>query len=221
MKTIELICINYGSFDDAFKITKHCLNILPKLSRATILHPEKQSIITYPSGAIFYPDTLDDINIIYSKSLSQHICCLKEMPPYLMCDYALSIQWDGFIIRPDLWDDRFLDYDYIGCPWPLQNIVNPKHRVGSGGFCLFSKRLAQYWAIHGDPEIPNDWERGAVNRKKYEDAGFTFAPLELSAKFGKEHDLEDMDIKEGETFGFHDFRINKEHRYKYRKEVYA
>lgn len=212
--SIELVCINYGSFEDALSVSIHCMKNFPMLYKSTIIHPKGPEYMANIDGNNCYSK-------IIAKSQSQHICCLKEMPQYLTCDFAISIQWDGFIIRPDLWTDEFLEYDYIACPWPLRNIVNPLHRVGSGGFCMFSKKLAQYWAEHGDVEIPNDWERGAVNRKKYEDAGFTFAPLELAARFGKEHDPEDMEIKEGETFGFHDFRINKEQREKYRKAVYG
>lgn len=222
MKSIELVCINWGNFEDAKEVTKYCFKLFPRFSKATIFHPETWV------NEVYFPDlnsrsnfkNESTIKVFRCKSKSQHFCCLKEMPKYLTCDFALSIQWDGFIIRPDLWTDEFLEYDYIAPPWPLQNIINPLHRVGSGGFCLFSRRLAEFWAENGDPEIPNDWERGAVNRKKYEDAGFKFAPIQLAARFGKEHDLEDIKIEEGETFGFHDFRINSEQREFYRKRVY-
>ncbi len=207
MKSIELVCINYGDFGDAAKVADYSWKSFDRIKKVTIFHPRAPE-----SFSVF-----GLLNFIKCKSPSQHLCCLKEMPQYLTCDYALSIQWDGFIVRPDLWDERFLDYDYIACPWPLQNIKNPDHRVGSGGFCLFSKRLAQFWAEHGDENIPNDWERGAVNRKKYEDAGFTFAPLELAMKFGEEIVLDDQ--PRVESFGFHAFQYG-DHE-KYRKLVYG
>lgn len=224
MKTIELVCVNYGNIADAGKVVAHCLDVMPKgfFKEAKIFHPiGVQPNDRFDELAVKSVGKISGIQFFTSSSSSQHLCFLKEVPKELTCDYFISIQWDGFIVRPDLWREDFLDYDYIACPWPLQNIINPNHRVGSGGFCMASKRFAQYWAEHGDESIPNDWERGAVNRKKYEDAGFTFAPLELAAKFGKEHDLEDIKIEEGETFGFHDFRINSEQREKYRKQVYG
>lgn len=187
------------------------MRIFKRFERATIFHPNATNCLQKTSGGPIY--TLN------AASQSQHICCMKEAPKYMTCDFSISIQWDGFIIRPDLWDDAFMQYDYIGCPWPLQNIVNPLHRVGSGGFCMWSKQFAQYAAEHGDESIPNDWEKGAVNRRKYEEAGFYFAPISLAAKFGKEMDLEDMDIKEGESFGFHGFQYN-EGRKKYRDLLY-
>lgn len=220
LPSLELVCVNYGSFEDAVKSTRHCMTVFDGFHHANLFHPKSE--MQYEGEHFIQGEfELPSIFIITPKSKSQHLCFLKEVPQYLTCDFALSIQWDGFIIRPDLWDDRFFEYDYIAAPWPLQNIINPKHRIGSGGFCMFSKRMAKLWSEIGDAEIPNDWERGAVNRRFYEHHGMKFAPLELAAKFGKEHDLEDINIEEGETFGFHDFRINPEHREKYRKQVYG
>ena len=42
---------------------------------------------------------------------------LKE---YINSEHVLVIQDDGHIVNPDIWDDNFLDYDYIGAPWPTE-----------------------------------------------------------------------------------------------------
>lgn len=218
MKSLQLVCINYGSFNDALSAVIHCIQIFPKFNKATILHPDPIVV-----GDMILPfEGILPIQVVQAKSLTQNECCLYEMPQYITCDHALGIQWDGFIVRPDLWDDRFLDYDLIAPPWPLQNIVNKDHRVGSGGFVLFSKRMCQLWGKLCDPHpVFNDWNMGAVKRELFEAHGMKYAPLELAAKFGKEHDLEDMDLPEGESFGFHSFRINSEYRERYRKMVYG
>ena len=52
--------------------------------------------------------------------------------------FNLLIQYDGYIIEPLAWTDRFLEYDYIGAQWPWR----PEgRRVGNSGFCLRSKKL--------------------------------------------------------------------------------
>ncbi len=43
---------------------------------------------------------------------------LKELAARIRTDHVLIVQWDGFILDPFAWRDEFLDYDYIGAPWP-------------------------------------------------------------------------------------------------------
>jgi hypothetical protein len=63
---------------------------------------------------------------------------LHDLAPHVRTSHALVVQWDGFVVDAGRWDDAFLDYDYIGAPWP----GNPAGRdVGNGGFSLRSKRL--------------------------------------------------------------------------------
>jgi hypothetical protein len=32
--------------------------------------------------------------------------------------HCLVVQSDGFVVKPGCWRDDFLQYDYIGAPWP-------------------------------------------------------------------------------------------------------
>lgn len=50
----------------------------------------------------------DDINRIY----------LGLMPRVITTDFNIAVQADGFAVNLDAWDDDFLNYDYIGAPWP-------------------------------------------------------------------------------------------------------
>ena len=63
---------------------------------------------------------------------------VKELGKHINTDYALVVQWDGFIIDGDAWADEFWNYDYIGAKWPH---LQGDFRVGNGGFSLRSKRL--------------------------------------------------------------------------------
>lgn len=42
-----------------------------------------------------------------------------ELGDHIHTEYALIVHADGFVVNPDQWRDEFLDYDYIGAPWPL------------------------------------------------------------------------------------------------------
>ena len=42
-----------------------------------------------------------------------------ELGSYVNTDYVILVHYDGFIVHPEMWRKEFLDYDYIGSPWPL------------------------------------------------------------------------------------------------------
>ena len=71
-----------------------------------------------------------------------------ELFKYIDTDYALIIQDDGFVVNPNQWKPEFLNYDYLGAPWPLphddfsyRDAFNNLIRVGNGGFSLRSKKI--------------------------------------------------------------------------------
>ena len=66
---------------------------------------------------------------------------LRHLHRYVATSHILTIQTDGFILRPELWDDAWLTYDYIGAPWQAQMIHAGRSRVGNSGCCLRSKNL--------------------------------------------------------------------------------
>lgn len=210
--SLQLICINYGEFWDAFRVSDHCLKIF-NFDKATIIHPN-------PFGN--HPNQKNErsewFEIIKSKSPTQNECFTNELSQYITCDHAIGIQWDGFIIRPDLWDPSWINYDWIAPPWPLQNIPNPEWRVGSGGFIMFSRRMSQLWPKILDTESYNDWQIGATKRDLFEKEGMKYAPVEVAEKFGREVPIEDSTVEEGESFGFHGFQYHDD-REKWRKRV--
>lgn len=63
---------------------------------------------------------------------------LKGLWPYVETDYILFVQWDAMVYNANGWDDDFLNYDYIGAPWPWKEDM---HSVGNGGFSLRSRKL--------------------------------------------------------------------------------
>ena len=118
-------------------------------------------------------------------------------------DYVLLIQDDGHIVNSELWDDEFLNYDYIGAPWPseeswislqhqdqqdLMREVFSKNRVGNGGFCLRSKKFLEFSSQFDS--CNGLGEDSFLCTRKYQEAidyGIKFAPFEIAVKFAYEN----------------------------------
>jgi hypothetical protein len=139
---------------------------------------------------------------------------LYELGKYIDTEFALIVQYDSGVIRPRKWNNKFLEYDYIGAPWP-ENIHFTKDktnvRVGNGGFSLRSRKLMN---IFNDQKLSfTDDDTGYFNedgvicvyhRKRLEDNGIRFAPVEIAAMFSHETDCDESNP---EPFGFHKNKI--------------
>lgn len=132
---------------------------------------------------------------------------------YVDTSHAILIHPDGFIINPEVWNNDWLLYDYIGAPWPMPNdsfSYRDPHgniiRVGNS-VSLRSKKLMLYPTLYDfewKSYYGNTNEDGFIcvhNRRKLEDLGCKFAPLDTAKYFSKEHEIpENMGLK---TFAFH------------------
>ncbi|MCV2354049.1 hypothetical protein LNV09_07705 [Paucibacter sp. B2R-40] len=122
---------------------------------------------------------------------------LKDIGDYFSGDFVLVVQWDGFILNADCWDDEFLQYDYIGAPWPHRPVA-----VGNGGFSLRSRRLIEALKKIDIQQVhPEDYVICELHREQLiKEHGIKFAPIELASKFAFE-----FIPPSGPTFGFHGF----------------
>lgn len=139
---------------------------------------------------------------------------IYELHQYIQTPFALVIHADGYVIHSERWRDSWLDYDFIGAPWPLPvddySYKTPEGeliRVGNS-VSLRSKRLLGLPAKLGLPWrsfYGNTNEDGFLcchNRKILQENGCIFAPLEEAVHFSKEYTIEEnKNIKE--TFAFH------------------
>ena len=121
---------------------------------------------------------------------------LHELADHVQTSHVLCVQWDGFVLNGDLWDDEFLEYDYIGAIWPN---FSDGHTVGNGGFSLRSRRLLQALKnLPYDGSTAEDLVICRVLRPQLEQLGFRIAPEEVARRFAYERTA-----PTGKEFGFH------------------
>ena len=122
---------------------------------------------------------------------------LTGLRQYVAGTHVLIIQWDSFILHPELWTNDFLQYDYIGASWPH----HPDTPVGNGGFSLRSVKLLE--ALES-PAItrrhPEDFCICVDNKATLENQfGIRFAPENIAEQFAVERTTWHP------AFGFHGF----------------
>lgn len=119
----------------------------------------------------------------------------REIPKSLHSDFAMSVHEDGFILDPSLWEREFLDFDYIGAPWP-------SGVVGNQGFCIESRKMLKEKLLlpkgAHDSDIPSDNFLCIKHRERLERRGIRFAPQSVAERFSTE-----MYGDEKPSFGFH------------------
>jgi len=168
-----------------------------------LLYSSKNIEFGAVKNIIVSTNTIDEWNKAVVFDLGDHIDT----------DFALLIHPDGGVGEPGLWRDEWLQYDFIGSPFPLPNDdfsyrdINGKiQRVGNS-VSLRSKKLMQL-----PKKIGMEWkpfhgywnEDGYISvnmRHIFEKHGCKFAPFEEALSFGREMPLpENKGLK---TFVYH------------------
>lgn len=144
-----------------------------------------------------------------------------DLGEYIDTEYAILVHPDGFIVHPDVWLPDFLDYDYVGAPWPLptddfsyRDINGTIQRVGnsvslrSKKLLDLPKKLGMEWkSFHG---FYNEDGYICVNmRHVFEEHGCKFAPLEVAKWFSREKTLPENEHLR--TFAFHGHEGKNKH----------
>lgn len=183
--------------------------------------PETIAAIEYCQKQVQFKECilLTDINFDHphiNHVLIRNIPSYKEYQKFVVkessqviCDrfqnfdgHFLFINWDGFIINPYSWTSEFLQYDYIGAPWPWF-----KYTVGNGGFALKSKKFLSLQNSIPKDYIVNhneDVELCLVLRKYFIFNGCKYADAKIGYKFSTEVG----DLETNKSFGFHDFKYH-------------
>lgn len=136
---------------------------------------------------------------------------LFRVNDHISTEFSLLVQNDGYVLRPEKWDNRFFSYDYIGAPWAKDvhfTEDGTNVRVGNGGFSFRSKKLLGAFSRLNLPFTDNgtgyfheDGNICVYYRKQLEAYGIKFAPAEIAAQFSRETVCDDL--TENHPFGFH------------------
>jgi hypothetical protein len=145
-----------------------------------------------PDGRVEYV-RIPDIDLIgYSRFM------IESLHAHVATEHCLVVQSDGFILDPARWDERFLEYDYIGAPWPEyvdvvggERLYLNRNSVGNGGFSLRSRKLLEATSRvrFDDLEFAHRSEDLIVCHYLYDQmlaGGIRFAPPGLAALFSIE-----------------------------------
>jgi len=145
-----------------------------------------------------------------------------ELFKFINTDFIILIHADGFIVNPNKWTNNFLNYDYIGSPWPLskhpiafKDINGNECRVGNS-VSLRSKKILEL-----PTKLNLKWENFILNFENedgylccqhkvlLESKGIKFAPLEVAIHFGRELPLPEN--KGISPFLFHKWKGENKH----------
>lgn len=184
-------------------VTLVCIDCLNHASAIKAINKSIEGInfdnVLFLSDKAFYSDYYECVSIdkITSKEGYSNFI-LRELVNHIDTSHGLIIQFDGYVINPELWNDEWLNYDYIGAPWWYD-----KHNVGNGGFSLRSKKLME--AVNSfetvlHPEDDFICRLSRITLEQYFD--IKFAPVDVAKVFSYEpnHKREPFN---NDTFGFH------------------
>jgi hypothetical protein len=193
---IEVICVDGRPGAKPWLSVVRCLELMPAgfFSAARILCPEKPADEETKGFDLQWTALrLGDIHA-YSRF------CIENLSEVVSGTHALVVQNDGYILHPDLWDPVWLQYDYIGAPWPLQLVGGDKRkRVGNGGFSLRSRRLLQECRnLEYQEGVAEDVQICQTQRHTLLFRDVVFAPVSVAGRFSVE-----WGNPAHPTFGFH------------------
>ncbi len=183
---VSLVCVETRRHALAIHALQHCMR-QAHFKECLLLSPQAPDL---PHG-IRHVAVADITSVAaYSDFV------IRRLDEYFSGEHVLIVQWDGFILDGKCWNPRFLDFDYIGAPWP-----DAARTVGNGGFSLRSRRLwAALRAIAPATIDPEDVCICIDHRAQLEARGIAFAPSDLAETFAWEEPEPDA-----RTFGFHGF----------------
>lgn len=187
LRAVSLVCVETRRHGLAVQAMRRCMRGA-EFAECLLLSPQATEL----------PAPIRHVRIPDIASVAQYSqFMVKELGEYFSAGHALVVQWDGFVTDASRWDPSFLDYDYIGAPWPDQPVA-----VGNGGFSLRSRRLVDALRQMDTPQThPEDHVICGRYRAELESRfGIHFAPLEVASRFSWEA-REPVEP----TFGLHGF----------------
>ena len=190
------------------KVTLVCVDCLNHLGAIKAILKSVEGIkfanVLFLTDKLFYSDKCKSITIDKINSKKEYsYFMMTKLNEFIDTDFCLVIQYDGYVINPELWTDDFLNYDYIGAPWWYN-----ENNVGNGGFSLRSKKLLQTLSEMNikESDVESYHPEDDLICRKYgnelKEKGFKFAPTLIAKQFSYEPNVKREPFK-NHTFGFH------------------
>jgi hypothetical protein len=137
-----------------------------------------------------------------------------DLHKYISTKHIILVHSDGFVVHPDMWRQEFLDFDYIGAPWPLPeddisfrdyygNIIRVGNSVGLRSLKMLKlpSELGLSWDADDHGNFHEDIFLCVTNRHILQKHGLEFAPLSVAKYFSHERPIKEISgIK---PFAFH------------------
>ena len=170
---------------------------------------------------------IEYVSVTPMDRYDQNRFMVDDLHKYFETSHCLYVEADSFVVNADLWKEEFLEFDYIGAPWPNKIQMDPnlvgspglpgpipilnmkENCVGSGGFSLRSRKLLETTSkINFDSlKFPFKNEDVIICHYLYKemiDKGIRFAPPKLAAQFALEDDVNHLYGQDvNSVFGFH------------------
>jgi len=200
LNDLTLVCVDgTGTIEENIKSFKSLLysskdiNFSKIKFISSIKPPENDNIEFVKINRLSYSD--------YSNFI------IRDLNDHIDTEYVLIVQNDGFVLNSDLWDDVFLEYDYIGAPW--RNISHYSGiRVGNGGFSLRSKKFLEVCKNKCPSRGFNEDHIVCIeNRNIFLENKIKYAPVEVAMRFSLEFPIDECEFNLEKTFGFHGDKI--------------
>lgn len=204
LPTVTLIAVTSVRIEDHLRALKYSCKDIEFGAVKLISHIKPNNLpIGITHEYIHQLNNIDDWNY----------AMVYDLGKYVQTEHAILIHDDGFIINPLEWKPEFLEYDYIGAPWPIPNdeysyrdITGELIRVGNS-VSIRSKKLMdlpsklglEWKPFHGF--YSEDGFICVNYRHEFIKHGCKFANIEVAKYFSKETEIpENQNIQ---TFAFH------------------
>ena len=204
---ITLVAVAGNRISDTLTALRKCMNLMDfaKVKFITFERPQNFPL---------------DIEYVECPKLNYRMYTeyiFTDLGQHIDTSHCLLIQYDSWILRPQMWNDDWLQYDYVAPPWPTHaNMQLPSGefvRVGCGGFSLRSRKLMDIPKKYNLPLVEyvgppcnawaEDWNSCFYYRNLYLEFGIKYAPQMVATEFGQEDNMdENIGIY---PFGFHKY----------------
>lgn len=134
---------------------------------------------------------------ITSDRLKRELFMLTRIHSVFSTTHCLHIEWDSSVANQNAWNEQWLEYDFIGAPWPWpyeEPGVAPctaENCVGNTGFSLMSHALMENVSNLTNPtptELKlSDAYMCRALRPQLDSLGMKFAPERIAALFSCEN----------------------------------